>query len=312
MIRYALRMRTTLAALVLALAGLSGCTPTFPLEDGREASSLTGEPLMRIEPDASKLSKLEADLSVARSAWERTPTEATAIALGKAYCSLGRFQEGISAYGDGLALFPDSYRLRRHRGHRYITVREFRNASRDYNQAWELVRDKADTLESADGSSTDKSAILYHWGLLEYLRGQYEWADDVFSKRTQLTTLKDENVVSAASWHYWALRRSGRAADAARVIEPIREGMDVKENKSYYTLCRLYRGLISAAEVEKQMVAEDGKLNAGLAYGLACWKRFELKDDAGGRALLERIIATGNWPAFGFIAAEADLARWPN
>ncbi|MDP1660935.1 MAG: hypothetical protein Q8L55_03385 [Phycisphaerales bacterium] len=305
-------MRTILAAAVsLALIGLAGCTPTYSFQDGREASTLTGGALMRIEPDASKMSKLEQDLAAAKVAWERTPTEATAIALGRAYSSLGRFKEGIAAFGDGLAAFPDSHRLRRHRGHRYITVREFRESSRDYNKAWDLVRDKPDTLESADGSSTDKSAILYHWGLLEYLRGQFDWADDVFSKRTLLTTLKDENVVSAASWHYWALRRLGRDADAAKVIEPIREGMDVKENKSYYTLCRLYRGLISAAEVEKQMTGDDGKLNVGLAYGLACWKRFELKDEAGGRALLKRIIATGNWPAFGFIAAEADLARWP-
>ncbi len=304
-------MRTLLAAVTLSITGLCGCTPTFPLEDGREASTLTGAPLMRIAPDAAKLPKLEQELGAAKRAWEKSPTETSAIALGKAYASMGDFQRAIGTYSDGLAAFPESYRLRRHRGHRYITVREFRNASRDYNQAWELVRDKPDAPESADGSSTDKSAILYHWGLLEYLRGQYEWSDDVFSKRAALPTLQDENVVSAANWHYWALRRSGRDADAAKVIEPIREGMDVKENKSYYTLCRLYRRLISAAEVEKQMVAEDGKLNVGLAYGLACWKRFELKDEAGGRALLERIIATGNWPAFGFIAAEADLARWP-
>lgn len=305
-------MRTLLAAVTLALVGLTGCTPTFPLEDGREASTLTGAPLMRIPPDAAKLPKLEHELGDARVAWARDGTEEAAIRLGRAYAALGLYQEAIGAYTAGLDRNPESYRLRRHRGHRYITVREFRNASRDYNQAWELVRDKPDAPESADGSSTDKSAILYHWGLLEYLRGQYEWSDDVFSKRSVLPTLKDENVVSAASWHYWSLRRLGRDADAAKVIAPIHDGMDVKENRSYYTLCRMYRGLVTPAEVERQMVGEDGKLNVGLAYGVACWKRFELKDEAGGRAMLERIIASGNWPAFGYIAAEADLARWPD
>lgn len=280
-------------------------------DDGREATSFAGVALMSPEPDAAKRPKLEQDLGDAKVEWVRDGTEAAAIKLGKAYASLGRYRDAIAAYSAGLERHPQSYQLLRHRGHRYITVHELGKASADYAAAWSLAKNKPDTLESTDGSSTDKSAILYHYGLTEYLRGEYRHADEVFDLRNGLTTLKDENVVSAASWHYWALRRSGRDAEAAKVIEPIREGMDVKENKSYYTMCRLYRGLIPLAEVERQVVGVDGKMNVGLAYAVACWKRFELKDEAGGRAMLEKIVATGNWTAFGFIAAEGDLQRWP-
>ncbi|HYD02347.1 MAG TPA: hypothetical protein VEB22_14055 [Phycisphaerales bacterium] len=292
------------------LACLSGCAHIGPA-DGREASSLAGAPLMRPEVDPAKRPKLEQDLGDAKVVWVRDGTEGAAIGLGRAYAALGWYQDAIAAYTAGLERNPDSHRLRRHRGHRYITVRRLDDAARDFHDAWALAKGRPDAPESADGSSTDKSAILYHYGLAEYLRGEYARADDAFALRSGLKGIKDENVVSAAHWHYWALRRSGRNAEAARVIEPIREGMDVKENKSYYTLCRLYRGLVPLAEVERQMMGEDGKFNVGLAYGVACWRRFELKDEAGARALLERIVATESWPAFGHIAAEADIARWP-
>jgi len=44
------------------------------------------------------------------------------------------------------------------------------------------------------------------------------------------------------------------------------------------------------------------------AYGVASWHLVE-GDTARARALFEQIVATGQWPAFGFIGAEVDLAR---
>lgn len=299
-------MRTLLIATLLFLAS---CSPRFSTDDGRVATSLTGVPLMPMVIAGDKRPALEAAIQAARLKYESTHAEADAIALGKACAAIGDYRAAIDAYTDGLFHNPDSYRLRRHRGHRFITTREFRLASKDFQQAWELAQKSPDAPESADGSSTDRSAILYHHGLLEYLRHQWDWADETFAKRATLPTLKDENIVSAAHWHYWALRRAGREVEAKRVIAPIRNGMEVAENKSYYTLCRLYAGLLSADEVERSMM-EKGELNTGLAYGLACWKRFELHDPAGARALLDRIVATKNWTSFGFIAAESDLAAW--
>ncbi|HZW05728.1 MAG TPA: hypothetical protein VFF65_01285 [Phycisphaerales bacterium] len=301
-------MRTLIATLLLAC--LAGCAQSLP-SDGREASSFSGAPLVRPEPDAARRPRLEQELGDARVEWARDGTEAASIRLGRACAALGRYQDAVAAYTAGLERHRDSHRLRRHRGHRLITLHRLDDAARDFRDAWALAKERPDALESADGSSTDKSAILYHYGLTEYLRAEYARADDAFALRRSLRGMKDENVVSAAHWHYWALRRSGRNAEAARVIEPIRDGMDVQENKSYYTLCRLYRGLTPLADVERQLISEDGKLNVGLAYGVACWRRFELDDEPGARALLERITATGNWTAFGHVAAEADLARWP-
>jgi len=298
-------MQRTLSVFVLCSMLLTGC---IPVDHMPEAWSLGGEPLEPIAPDPSKLPELQHRWREAEAAWRATPTEQTAIDYGRADAALGRYRFAVDDFSYGLARFPDSYRLLRHRAHRYITVRKLDKACDDSSRAWALVRDMPDAPESADGSSTDKSAILYHWGLAEYLRGEYRKSDEVFAMRSSLPTLKDENVVSAAHWHYWALRRQGRDAEAARVVAPIRNGMDVQENKSYYTLCRLYRGLATLEEVERQLYDEQGKLNAGLAYGVACWQRYELKDDAGATSLLRQIIATGNWPAFGYIAAEADLA----
>ena len=91
-------MRTILATLALALAGLSGCTPTFPLEDGREASTLTGEPLMRIEPDASKMSKLEQDLATAKG-WRIRELHRQLPTLEDVFVELAAADSGARPFG---------------------------------------------------------------------------------------------------------------------------------------------------------------------------------------------------------------------
>jgi thioredoxin-like negative regulator of GroEL len=52
---------------------------------------------------------------------------------------------------------------------------------------------------------------------------------------------------------------------------------------------------------------EDTPTGAAAAYGLANWYNYNGDTDKA-RQHLEALVATDSWAAFGFIAAEADLA----
>ncbi len=100
-------------------------------------------------------------------------------------------------------------------------------------------------------------------------------------------------------------RRMSDAQSAAKFLEVISPDMNVIENFSYHKLCLFYKGEIS----EQELIGddEDTPSGAATAYGLANWHYYNGEPDKA-REQLEALVATGSWAAFGFIAAEADLA----
>ncbi len=102
-----------------------------------------------------------------------------------------------------------------------------------------------------------------------------------------------------------------RLADAAKtrsVLEPVQEDWDIIENHVYHKMLLVFRGDKTAAEAAD--VAEGGDdaiKNKTLGYGLAR-HHFISGDVKAGEAALRTVVA-GSSPAFGSIAAEADLAR---
>ncbi len=97
----------------------------------------------------------------------------------------------------------------------------------------------------------------------------------------------------------------GRDDEATAFLEPITADMEIIENQAYRRLCLFYKG-----ELEEADLVEEGAspANAAVAYGVANWHLAE-GDTERGIALLEEIVAQDGWAAFGYIAAEADLAR---
>jgi hypothetical protein len=116
--------------------------------------------------------------------------------------------------------------------------------------------------------------------------------------------------VATAHWQYMTLRRLKRDADAAKVLEPITADMPVIENASYYKLLLMYKGASDA----DQILADSKKTSLDavtIGYGVANWHLYNGRREAA-RALLESIVeqhAATQWAGFGYIAAEADLAR---
>jgi hypothetical protein len=105
-----------------------------------------------------------------------------------------------------------------------------------------------------------------------------------------------------------SLRRAGNSAEAGRALEPIRNDFDIIENGSYYRLVQMYKGLLPSTLADSALSAVRTPSDASLAYGYANWFLYN-GDTARAIRAFERIRSGGSWASFGYIAAEADLAR---
>jgi tetratricopeptide (TPR) repeat protein len=286
------------------------------LPPGVEAVSFLGDTLRALPLSAETRARYERQLAEARAARERAPTNADSIVwLGRRLAYLGRLREAIDVYTRGIALHPDNPWLYRHRGHRYISVRELDRAVADLERAADLVRGKADQVEP-DGQpnarnipiGTLHSNIDYHLALAYYLKGDLERALPIY-QREMAQALNDDRRVSMGHWLYMSLRRLRRDAEAAAVVAPIRRDMNVIENDAYHRLMLLYKGDLPVDSV--LTVGPGGEMSvtdATAAYGIANWHLYNGRR-AEAERLFRRIIAGGQWGAFGYIASEVELAR---
>jgi len=298
-----------------------GASATQPAQTNRppEARSLTGEPLYSPDPPASSKARLEADLASAQAVYDKDPSSLDAtIWLGRRLAYLGRFRDSIDVFTKGLKQHPKSPELYRHRGHRYITVREFDKAIADFDKAVVLIKGKADVIEQ-DGApnlkgiprSTLHGNIWYHLALAHYLKGDFDKSRLAWLEGLKVAT-NDDTRVAKTDWLYMTYRRMGREADAKKVLEPITETMDVIENTAYHKRLLMYKGLVKpedllGAPVGGSTLAEGVQL-ATQGYGVGNWYLYNGEKDKA-RAVFEKMLKGGSWAAFGYIAAEADMKR---
>ena len=302
------------AHLVLALLSLAGPAQAQrpPLPAGAEALSLRGEALFATALAPATLAGHQARLEEARQLVFANPGDPEALIwFGRRTAYLGRYRDAIAIFTTGIALHPRDARMYRHRGHRWLSVREFDRAIVDFNGAVILVRGQPDQVEpdglpNARGipTSTLQSNIWYHLALSHYVKGDFAEALPAWQEGMKVATNPDM-MVATAYWLYMTLRRLGRDADAARVLEPITAGMDIIENTAYYRLLLLNKGLLTEADLG---MSGDALQDASAGYGLGNWHFYNGRVEEA-RRIWARIVAGGNWAAFGFIAAEAELVR---
>ncbi len=292
------------------------CAEEAPPEPVQEATSLFGMPLYRPVPTGEQASALHENLAVAQEAYDANPNDADAIIwLGRRTAYQWRYQDAISIYTDGLSKHPEDARLYRHRGHRYISLRNFDAAIADYTRAVGLIEGTPDEIEpdgqpNAAGQprSTLHTNIYYHLGLAHYLKGEFEQALDAYQKCLAAST-NDDMYIATADWLYMTLRRLGRDEEAAAVLEPIHAEMDILENTSYLRRLLMYKGELTPDELMAVEEGEDADLTfATQGYGVGNWYLYN-GDREQAQAIFERVVAGEYWAAFGYLAAEADLLR---
>jgi tetratricopeptide (TPR) repeat protein len=241
---------------LLALLIFGACNSKAPSQnegDALTADSIFTTPLGKVFEIPAPSETALANYTAAKQAFETNPQDTEALIwYGRRTAYLGQYQEAIAIYTEGITNFPQDARLYRHRGHRYISIREYDKAIADFEKAATLIQGTADQIEP-DGLpnaqniplSSLHSNVWYHLGLAYYLTHQYEKAYQAYLKCRDSGSNYD-NIVSSTHWLFMIQQRLENPKKADSLLAPIqREGI-VIENQAYADLCGLYKGWISA------------------------------------------------------------------
>ncbi len=237
------------------------------------------------------------------------------IWYGRRTAYLGQYYEAIKIYTEGIEKFPDDPRLYRHRGHRYISVRDFDKAINDLEKAVELIEDTENEIEP-DGLpnaqnipvSTLHGNIWYHLGLAYYLKQDFQKSFDCFVN-CRNSGSNDDNIVSSTHWLVMNTLRMDMDTLIDQVLEPIKEEAHIIENFSYHQLCQLYKGLLPVDSLQATMAGSPS--GDALKYGLATWLYYH-DSQVEAKELFEEILNGNSWSSFGYIATEEDYPIYFN
>ncbi|HMP30040.1 MAG TPA: hypothetical protein PKD85_10590 [Saprospiraceae bacterium] len=277
---------------------------------------LNGEVYSTPSFSKEKKDELELNLADAKAIFENDPSEDNYIWYARRLAYLYRFDEAMDVFAKGLEVYPRSFKLLRHRGHRYISIRQLDKAIDDLSKAAALAQGESLEIEP-DGIPNKLNIplsnyhfnIYYHLGLAYFLKGDYSNAANAYD---QCMIFSDNNdlKIATADWMYMTKQRLNQMEDAQKFINTIDDELEVIENDSYLQRIKLYKGKVDVNDV-LNVDAADADLELKLAtqgYGVANWYLVQ-KDTVKAVAILTEILKSSSVTAFGFIAAEADLNR---
>jgi tetratricopeptide (TPR) repeat protein len=212
------------------------------------------------------------------------------IRLGVAQSGVRQFREAITTFTRGLQVAPNNALLYRWRGHRYLSTRQLDRALDD------LTR----------GAKLDSTiyGIWYHLGIVRFARRDFPGAVDAFTRALPLAPDSAERS-GATDWLWMSLSRAGRGAEAQALLD--RHTDTPPGGNAYTQRLRLYRGEVSPDSVFTPADTSDIQV-ATLSYGIGNWYLVR-GDTANARKWFERSVASGGWPAFGFIVSEIELRK---
>ena len=238
----------------------------------------------RSQPDTGAIARAESALASDPRNIDRI------IALGIAQSGVRRYREAIETFTRGLQIAPNNALLYRWRGHRYLSTRQFDRAMDD------LTR----------GARLDSTiyGIWYHLGIVRFTKGDFAGAVDAFTRALPIAPDSGERA-GATDWLWMSLSRARRTADAQALLD--RRPDSIPGANAYMQRLRLYRGQVAPDSVFTPADTSDIAI-ATLSYGIGNWYLVR-GDTTRARSWFERSIASGGWPAFGFIMSEVELRR---
>jgi tetratricopeptide (TPR) repeat protein len=278
------------------------------IESTPQAYSLLGKPLYSNLLEAKSLAKSDSVIRFIQAKHELG--EDDFIEIGKQLVATARYKEAVENFTIGLNKFPNSYKLLRLRGHRYLTLRKLDLVMIDLLKARGLIKSQPDSWEvDAEGKRTDtyQHQIEYHLGVYYFLKKSYKEAEAAFEK-----SLKDAHqgneIVGTTDWLYNSYQRNGEKNKAAQLLATIAPDFKADQDQAYFRRVMLYKGVIKPSElvdeampIEKMSIQEVTKL-----YGLANWYGFQGNKQRA-KELYAKIVQSTSWPAFAYLASEMEL-----
>ncbi|MEO7962280.1 MAG: tetratricopeptide repeat protein, partial [Gemmatimonadaceae bacterium] len=121
------------------------------------------------------------------------------IALGVAQSGARQFREAIATFTKGIAVAPNDPMMYRWRGHRHLSLREFKEAESDLRHGFQL--------------DSTNYGVLYHLGIVRFVKGDFAGAVDAF-KRAQPHAPDAGELSGSTDWLWMSLSRAGRGEEA--------------------------------------------------------------------------------------------------
>lgn len=301
-------MKTSLA-LVFLLFGIISTASQSCVDTARQ---------MKPVPSESVSKTYESNRTLARESYRRNPNNADELIwYGRRTAYTGEYKEAVKIFTDGIENFPNDARMFRHRGHRYITLRCFDDAIKDFEKAAKLIKGKTDEIEP-DGmpnlrnipTSTLQSNIWYHLGLAYYLTGNFKRAEKAYAE-CQKVSKNNDMLVATVYWRYMTLRRMGKTKEAKRLLDSIPKEIEVIENDDYLKLIKLNRDEVRPEALLSTIRGDANTLaSASLGYGIGNYFLYN-GDKEKADAIFRKIVAGDQWSSFGYIASETEIKRSP-
>ena len=312
-------MKTTTSTIVCLLF-LIACIETDPSGGNQTISDRNNKAVTSFEVDKELENKIlsktdresaERVLLKAEKAFNENPdNEFNIINYGRKLADLGRFQEAINIYAEGLIKFPESYKIRRNIGQRYLTTRQFDKSITYLTEAITYANDSllieyehsGLTLNNKKTVYNVKFNIWYYLGLSYYMKGNYDKAISSFRRCEKYTNNNDLKVV-IANWLYTAFAKIGNLdlAEAEIMSIPINMRLIEIKSRKYHDLIMLYRGLVTPSILTKR-----NGIDADVGYGIGNYYLIngQVKNAI---SAFNRVISTEQQELIGYMAIEKEL-----
>jgi tetratricopeptide (TPR) repeat protein len=273
------------------------------------------------------------------------------VPLGHRYIMAARLKGYLDKHAESVALLtealekePGDARLLRFRGHRRISVRDYKGAIEDLKQAAAKIPDTPDEhemyqpevekdvislilgrpedvrpqhLREGDAetlkryNTTLHTSIWYHLGVAQYLDGDLDGCLEAF-RNAEDSSKHQEGTVASQDWQYMALRRLGRDKEAGEVLDRFRRIALVDEPHlvGYEGRMRLYTGEITPDELWAMCDGNDLK-TVTQGYGLGNWHYYN-GDTAKAREVFDGVLKTNVTHAFAYLAVVSEYENNPD
>lgn len=206
------------------------------------------------------------------------------------------YREATEAYSMAIAHDPFKGIYYRHRGHRYISCREYEKAAADFVTATRMIPENWDSW--------------YHLGLAYFLMGDFASAETAYRRCYELNSDVSQ-FCACTDWYWRTLMRLGKTEEAWQLIDKVDSKMDPDADETGYSRTVLiYKGVLSAEE-QMQALTNDGPLSTPtIAYAISNYyaMRGEMEQSNAALDYLLSFCTDNWWSAFGYLAGLNDKA----
>lgn len=276
--------------------------------EGVEAVAFAGKPLLSKIADSTALAKSDSVIAAIKSKGQLS--EDDYVDIGRQFVGTYRYKLAVANFTEGLTQYPNSFKILRNRGHRYITLRQLDNAIADLTKAEELIRPLPEVWEydaAGKPSASLQHQIWYHIGLYHYLKKDYTQSAAAFEKALSWAH-EPANIVGATNWLYDNYKRLGENDKAEALLKPITPDYEMDHEHAYFKRIMLYKGVIKPEELVDVNLPSD-KLSVQditKMYGLANWYAYQGNNDKA-MTLYNKILESSEWAGFAYAASEIEV-----